>query len=65
MLALPLLYLLIFKYVPMAYVLIAFKEYSIVQSLWEMPWADKAGFQYFIRHFPTEIFSGLCAIPWF
>lgn len=57
MLALPLLYLLIFKYVPMAYVLIAFKKYSIVQSLWEMPWADKAGFQYFIQAFSNGDFQ--------
>ena len=37
LLALPLLYLLIFKYIPMVYIQIAFKKYSIVQNVWEMP----------------------------
>ena len=40
LLALPLLYLLIFKYIPMIYMQIAFKKYSIVQSVWEMPLAN-------------------------
>ena len=34
MLILPLLYLLIFKYAPMIYVQIAFKKYSLVESVW-------------------------------
>ena len=41
LLALPLLYLLIFKYVPMVYIQIAFKKYSIVESIWKLPLADK------------------------
>ena len=40
LLLLPMIYLLVFKYVPMKYVLIAFKKYSIVQKVGEMPWAD-------------------------
>ena len=48
LLALPMLYLLIFKYIPMIYIQIAFKKYSIVQSVWEMPLADNYGFEYFI-----------------
>ena len=40
LLALPLIYLLVFKYIPMVYMLVAFKKYSIVQSVWEMPWAN-------------------------
>lgn len=51
LLALPLLYLFIFKYIPMVYLQIAFKKYSIVQSVWEMPWADNHGFEYFIKAF--------------
>ncbi len=51
LLALPMLYLLIFKYIPMIYIQIAFKKYSIVQSVWEMPLAAKHGFQYFIQAF--------------
>ena len=49
LLALPMLYLLIFKYVPMIYIQIAFKKYSIVQSVWEMPLAANHGFEYFIN----------------
>ena len=51
LLALPMLYLLIFKYIPMIYIQIAFKKYSIVQSVWEMPLAAQHGFQYFIQAF--------------
>lgn len=56
LLALPLLYLLIFKYIPMIYLQIAFKKYSIVQSVWEMPWADNHGFEYFIKAFKNRDF---------
>lgn len=56
LLALPLLYLLIFKYAPMVYIQIAFKKYSIVQSVWEMPLAANHGFQYFIQAFKSKDF---------
>lgn len=56
LLALPLVYLLIFKYIPMIYIQIAFKDYSIVQSVWEMPWADNNGFEYFIKAFKNRDF---------
>ena len=49
LLFLPMLYLIIFKYVPMVYIQIAFKKYSIVQSVWEMPLAAQHGFEYFIK----------------
>ena len=52
----PLLYLLIFKYIPMIYIQIAFKKYSIVQSVWEMPLAQNHGFQYFIQAFKDRDF---------
>ena len=56
LLFLPMLYLIIFKYVPMKYVLVAFKKYSIVQKLGEMPWADNHGMQYFIQAFKNKDF---------
>lgn len=56
LLALPLLYLLIFKYIPMIYIQIAFKKYSIVQSVWEMPLAANHGFEYFIKAFNNKDF---------
>ena len=56
LLALPLLYLLIFKYVPMVYIQIAFKKYSIVESVWKMPLAADHGFEYFIKAFKNNDF---------
>ncbi|MCM1373722.1 MAG: ABC transporter permease subunit [Muribaculum sp.] len=56
LLFLPLLYLFIFKYVPMIYVQIAFKKYSIVESVWKLPWADNHGFEYFIKAFKSKDF---------
>ncbi|MCR5427082.1 MAG: ABC transporter permease subunit [Lachnospiraceae bacterium] len=56
LLSVPLLYLLIFKYAPMVYIQIAFKKYSIVQSVWKMPLAKNHGFQYFIQAFSNPEF---------
>ena len=56
LLALPIIYLIVFKYVPMAYILIAFKKYSIVQKIWEMPWAANHGMEYFIKAFGNSDF---------
>lgn len=56
LLLLPMIYLIVFKYVPMIYVQIAFKKYSLVQSLWEMPWAKNHGFEYFIKAFSNNDF---------
>lgn len=53
---LPMVYLIVFKYVPMIYVQIAFKKYSIVQNVWEMPLADNHGFEYFIKAFKNRDF---------
>ena len=56
LLALPIIYLIVFKYAPMIYIQIAFKKYSIVQSVWEMPWAKKHGLEYFIKAFKNKDF---------
>jgi len=56
LLLLPLAYFAIFKYIPMTYIQIAFKKYSIVQSAWRMPWADNHGFEYFIKAFSNRDF---------
>ena len=56
MLLFPLMYLAIFKYTPMSYIQIAFKKYKINKSIWEMPWADNAGFKYFIDAFSNPDF---------
>ncbi len=56
LLVLPIAYFLVFRYIPMTYIQIAFKKYSIVQSAWEMPWADNHGFEYFIKAFSNMDF---------
>lgn len=56
LLLIPMVYLLVFKYVPMKYILIAFKKYSIVQKVGEMPWAKNHGMQYFIQAFKNKDF---------
>lgn len=56
LLVVPTAYFLVFRYIPMAYIQIAFKKYSIVQSAWEMPWAANHGFEYFIKAFSNMDF---------
>jgi putative aldouronate transport system permease protein len=52
----PMVYLVVFKYIPIAYVQIAFKKYSIVNSIWEQPWAANHGMEYFIKAFANRDF---------
>ena len=56
LLLLPMIYFVIFKYIPMTYIQIAFKHYSIIQSPWVMPWADNNGMEYFINAFANRDF---------
>lgn len=56
LLALPLIYLAIFKYAPMKNIIIAFKEYKLNMPLHKMPWADNHGMKYFIKAFGTPDF---------
>ena len=48
-----LLYFLIFKYVPMASAVIAFKDYNVVQGVWGSPWV---GLKYFNLFFTNPVF---------
>ncbi|OME82858.1 sugar ABC transporter permease [Paenibacillus pabuli] len=50
---LPLLYLVIFKYIPMSGVVIAFKEYNVIQGIWGSPWV---GLKYFEQFFESPNF---------
>lgn len=56
LLALPLTYFVVFKYIPMTYIQIAFKKFSIVQNVWDMEWANNNGFEYFIKAFSNRDF---------
>ncbi len=44
-LLLPLLYFVIFKYVPMYGILIAFKDYNIFEGIWKSPWIGLDAFK--------------------
>jgi putative aldouronate transport system permease protein len=48
-----LLYFVIFKYVPIANAVIAFKDYNVVLGIWGSPWA---GFKYFTLFFSNPAF---------
>ncbi len=56
LLLLPLTYFAVFRYIPMTYIQIAFKKFSIVQNVWEMDWAGDYGFEYFIKAFSNRDF---------
>jgi putative aldouronate transport system permease protein len=56
LLALPVVFFVIFRYIPMSYIQIAFKKYSIIKSPWEMDWAANNGFEYFIKAFKNRDF---------
>lgn len=56
LLSIPLIYLLIFKYAPMIYVQVAFKNYEFNTSVWNMPWTGNHGFQHFIKAFRDSDF---------
>ena len=49
----PLAYFAIFKYVPMANAIIAFKDYNVVDGVWGSPWV---GFEQFERFFTNPVF---------
>jgi len=52
----PIAFFAIFRYIPMTYIQIAFKKYSIVKNVWELPWANNYGFEYFIKAFSNRDF---------
>ncbi|MDR1262487.1 MAG: ABC transporter permease subunit [Oscillospiraceae bacterium] len=56
LLALPLAYFAIFKYTPIANILIAFKQYNMTKSVWRMQWAKNNGWEFFIKAFSNRDF---------
>lgn len=56
MLVLPLTYLIIFAYIPMGGVIIAFKDYSIRGGIWGSDWV---GLKHFLNFFNTPDFTKL------
>lgn len=56
MLLLPIIYFLVFKYAPIANILVAFKNYNITKTVFEMDWAKNNGFEHFIAAFKNRDF---------
>ncbi|MDR0640030.1 MAG: ABC transporter permease subunit [Spirochaetaceae bacterium] len=54
MLLLPMLFFLIFRYIPMTNIVIAFKNYNLFQGVWESPWA---GGKWFAQAFTSRDFG--------
>jgi len=46
----PILYFLIFKYVPMANAILAFKDYNVIKGIWGSPWAGTKYFELFFQN---------------
>lgn len=63
LLLIPITYLVIFKYMPMKFVIIAFKDFKFNMSVWEMPWATTAGkldiFKYFKKAMNVDFYNAL------
>ena len=56
LLALPLTFFIIFRYVPMAYILLAFKKNNILKAPWLLDWAKNGGMEWFIKAFSDKNF---------
>ena len=56
LLIIPIVFFIVFRYVPMAYILSAFKQNNIFKAPWELPWAKNNGFEYFIQAFNDRQF---------
>ena len=56
LLLLPMVFLVVFRYMPMAYILGAFKQNNIIKPPWEVAWAKNNGFEWFIKAFSNRDF---------
>lgn len=56
LLLLPIVFFIIFRYTPMAYILMAFKKNNIIKPPWQVDWAKNNGFEWFIKAFKDQLF---------
>ena len=56
LLLLPIAFFTLFRYVPMSYILLAFKKNNILQPPWKVAWAKNSGFEWFIKAFSNRDF---------
>jgi len=57
-LILPILYIIVFKYIPIGGLVVAFKDYKVRQGIWGSDWV---GFDQFIRFFESPMFKNVMA----
>lgn len=48
---------ILFSYVPMSGIIIAFKDYKPMLGMWKSPWADNGGFGNFLEFFTNPFFG--------
>lgn len=53
---LPLIFFVVFRYMPMAYILSAFKKNNILLPPWQVDWAKNHGFEWFVKAFRNRDF---------
>lgn len=56
LLLIPMAYFIIFKYAPMEFILVAFKNFKFNMSVWKMKWTANHGFKWFLRAFKNKLF---------
>jgi putative aldouronate transport system permease protein len=56
LLLLPLAFFLVFRYIPMIYIQMAFKQNNIIKNIWDVPWAKNNGSEWFIKAFSNRDF---------
>ncbi len=56
LLVLPVAFFIVFRYIPMTYIQIAFKKFNLMQSVWQMEWAKDGGLEHFIKAFSNRDF---------
>ena len=56
LLLLPVAFFIVFRYLPMAYITMAFKQNNIIKPLFEVPWARNNGMEWFIKAFKNRDF---------
>jgi ABC-type polysaccharide transport system, permease component len=56
LLLLPIVFFVVFRYIPMAYILMAFKKNNIIKPPWFVDWAKNNGFEWFIKAFKDQLF---------
>ena len=45
MLFIPIIYFIVFHYLPLGGIVVAFKQYNIFQGIWDSPWVGLAHFK--------------------